>query len=804
MFKKIFAISVVLLLGISSLSYAQMTDDAMVEYITEALSLGKSSTQIAQDLLAKGVSSTQIKRVFKDFRNGQTTAAQNALTNAQNAQNGQGIETPRQTRQTIADASIVSASDVPAVPLTVPDGIYGHDVFNNRSLSFEPNDNAATPESYILGPGDVVIIDVWGANEVSITQTVTPEGVIMISQVGPVKIGGLTMTEAKAKVKSALAKKYSSLNGLSSQMSLTLSRNRSIQVNVMGEVQVPGTYRMSSFATVFTAIYHAGGVTEIGSLRDVKISRGGSVVANADIYEYLFKGQTGCDISLRDGDVIIVPPYSILATVAGSVKRPMKYELTSGETLADAIGYAGGFAGDAYRDVVSVVRHTGAGRNVFSIDADNLPSFVMADADSVFVNHALTRFANKLEAKGAFKRPGNYQFGEDVKTVGQLVAKAGGLSEDAFTGRAQILRERDDLSIEVIAIPIKGILAGSAPDVLLKNNDVVFVANKNDIEEKGDFTISGYVTNPGDYPYADHTSVEDLILLAGGLSSGASSVRVDVSRRVVDPTSTSKTETLAHVFTFAIKDGLMVDGTPDFELMPYDVVAVRKSPGYVEQRNVLVSGEVVFPGQYTLVSSGETISQVITRAGGATSKAYLHGGVLKRRISEYERTVLEATRELAETESNDLDSLEMVKSEEEEFYTVGVEVDKALAKPGSDYDIVLREGDEIIIPEITSTVRVQGDVLYPNTVNFVSGKHVGYYINEAGGYGDRAKRSKTYVVYMNGTVSAGTNSKVEPGCEIIIPSKPERRGLTTSEALSLGSTTVSLAAVVMSLIRTLK
>lgn len=792
-----------LLLGAGTASAQMMSDDAIVDYVTTALAQGKSKNQIGTELIAKGVSAAQLKRVMANYQN----STKNSTAGTVNA-----IEATRADRKSPKEAAenvdpeknSKKAETVEETPdkkdkdadKKVKTPVYGHDIFSNELLSFEPNDNAATPETYVLGPGDEVIIDVWGVGEASIRQKISPEGRIMVSQIGPIQLGGMSIKDATAKLKREFSKKY---GGNAAQVSVSLGQIRTIRVNVMGDVKKPGSYRLSSFATVFTALHSAGGVTEVGTIRAIKVSRAGEQVATVDLYKYLFDGDPSCDITLRDGDIIVVPTYRNVVEVAGKVKRPMRYEMADGETLDKALAYAGGATADAYGEDVRVIRQNAGGQHVYSVETSKAGSFQLADGDKVEVDAAFEKYGNSLEVKGAVKRPGLYEFGSDIRTVSQLIARAGGLQEDAFTGRAQIVREKDDLSLEVIAIALKGILDGTVPDVLLKKNDVLFVANSNEITERGDFTINGCVAKPGKYEYAEHTTVEDLILLAGGLSEGASAVRVDVSRRINDPNSTQASEKLAEVFTFGIKDGLLADGTPDFELMPYDVVAVRRSPGYVEQRTVTITGEVAFPGEYTLTNSGETVSKLIERAGGPTPKAYLRGGVLRRNINEYEIIVSEALQNLSQKDAKD--SLDV---EQKDVYTVGVELDKAVLKPGSDYDIVLREGDEIIIPEATSTVSVQGEVLYPNTVNFVSGKGIGYYVNEAGGFGHRARRSKVYVVYMNGTVSSGRMSRIEPGCEIVVPTKPEKRPVTTGEIVSLGTTATSLVAVAMTVANLIK
>ncbi|MGN0201738.1 MAG: SLBB domain-containing protein [Candidatus Cryptobacteroides sp.] len=795
--KRLILLSLTALLAFSVNSYSQnMSDESILQYVTEALAAGKSNTQIGQELLSRGVSTAQIKRLLGQVSKEGELPTGTAVTQ-QKDQSGQSFR----QRSDFAEKSkaILAGKDKEEEvkdslkqKKTVP--IYGHDIFGSKNLSFEPNENAATPETYVLGPGDEVIIDVWGASEVSVKQMISPDGRINVPQVGPIALGGMTIKDAGKKVAREFGRVYSTDN-----VSLTLGQVRSIKVHVMGDVKVPGTYRLSSFATVFTALYRAGGITDIGSIREVRVSRGGKLLTTVDIYKYLIEGDTSCDITLHDGDVVNVPPYSNLVTVEGRVKRPMRYEMAEGETLDRLIAYSGGFAPEAHTSDVRVTRKGPDGPEVYSVNMQtSAAAFALRDGDVVEIDSVRVRFTNRLEVKGAVGRPGTYRLGDGVETVCQLVEKAGGLNEDAFLGRAQIIREKDDLSLEVIAIALGGIIDGSVPDLPLKNNDILFVASRKDIESKGPFSINGYVLNPGEYPYADNTTVEDLILLAGGLEDGASTVRVDVSRRIHNSESTMPSDTLAEVFSFSIADGLVVEGRPSFILEPYDVVAVRRSPGYVEQRKVTITGEVAFPGEYTLVRSGETVSELIARAGGPTAKAYLKGGILKRRSSEYEQNILESMKSFSDSIK---DSVEVKISKD---FPVGVEIDKAVSNPGSEYDIVLREGDEILIPEILSTVGIQGDVLFPNTVSYIPGKRISYYINEAGGFGEQARKRKVYVVYMNGNVSAGRNSKVEPGCEIVVPSRPARKGLSAGEMISLGTSTASFAAMIVSLVNLLK
>ncbi|MCR5548011.1 MAG: SLBB domain-containing protein [Bacteroidales bacterium] len=798
-----------------------MTDTQVVDYITQGIAAGKTERQIGNELLSKGVSTSQLQQLMRSYRaSGSSTTGASAsgidadrgvrkaaevdnLQQAGSAQ-GEGGQTTKRPHRGSPDKVLKPGETGTFWPLYDEDGyrrIYGQDIFSSQRLSFEPNQNLATPEDYVLGPGDQLIIDIWGVNEVTIKQTISPDGVITVTQIGPINLSGLTIKEAKGKLKSVLSKTYSSLRNGSSQISVSLGEVRTIQVNVMGEVESPGTYRLSSFSTVFNALYRAGGVTDIGSLRNVRVLRAGKEIATVDVYDYIFNGRPGSDFALKEGDVVNVPPYGKLVSIEGFVKRPMFYEMKDGEPVSSLIGYAGGFSDGAWKEEVHVERNDGRTNHIYTVKTDDFDSFVLMDGDAATVGGSdIELFTNRVEVRGAVYRPGKFQIGGDIATVKQLVEHSGGLLPDAFLGRAQLIREKADRSREMLSVPLKGIMEGLVEDILLRANDVLVVANVNAIDPKGDLTITGYVMAPGDYPFAEHTTVEDLILLAGGLAEGASNAKVDVARRIDDPGSTSASDALAEVFTLTIKDGLFDDGSEGFELKPYDVVSVRKSPSYVEQHNVTITGEVTFPGQYTLTNTSERVSQLVARAGGATPNGNVRGAMLKRRINKYERNVRTAMDRLVAQSVSSRDSLDVNKISIDDVYTVGLELDKALSRPGSDYDIVLRDGDELIIPEMTSTVRIQGEVLYPNTVHYISGKPVSYYVEQAGGYTTRARKAKVYVVYMNGTVAVGSGAKLEPGCEIIVPSKAEKEKLTTAEWLGIGTTAASISTMIATIV----
>ncbi len=684
--------------------------------------------------------------------------------------------------------------------------VFGHDIFNNKDLTFEPNMNIATPENYVLGPGDAVFIDIYGASQKSVQETVSPDGFVVIEDFGPILVAGLTISQANSRVRSQLGARYRS-----SKIRLSLGQTRTITVNVMGEVKTPGTYTLSAFSSVFHALYMAGGPSEIGTLRNIKVYRNNRLVSNVDIYDYILNGKLKGNVRLSDNDVIVVSPYDCIVNITGKIKRPMYYEMKKSESVKTLIDYAGGFTGDAYRGSVRIVRKSGTSYSVHNVNEFDMTSFHVADNDSVSVDSIIPRYSNMVEVKGAAFRPGMYQIGDKIYSVKSLMENNGGVTEDAFTTHAIIHRMKADRTLEVISVDIEGIMAGTVPDIPLKNEDVLFIPTKLESQIVQTITIHGEVMYPGTYKYADNETLEDFVLQAGGLMEGASMHNVLVSRRIVNPFATSADSILAETFNFSLKDGFVVDGQPSFKLMPFDEVYVRKSPGYVTQQNVTINGEVMFSGSYTLTKKNERLSDLFKRAGGGTDLAYIPGARLERKINDAERIRLEEIARMKKEEkerilqeiaiNNNRSVSEMTQTidmeeitEIPETYRVGIELDKALANPGSDADIVLREGDHIFIPGYNGTVKVGGEVLYPNSVAFIKGKKAKYYINQAGGYNRYAKKKQTYVIYMNGMVArVNDGAEIRPGCEIVVPQKELNRKMTLAEYLAIGSTAASVA-----------
>lgn len=671
--------------------------------------------------------------------------------------------------------------------------IFGHDIFNNKKLTFEPEMNIATPSDYKLGPGDAVFIDIWGASQKSISSTVSPEGEIDIEGFGPIQVSGLTVAQANSRLKATIGSRYSGSN-----IKLSVGQTKTISVNVMGAVETPGTYTLSAFSTVFHALYMAGGVSEIGSLRDIRVFRNGRQISMVDIYDYILNGKLSGNIKLSSGDIIIVNPYECLVNITGKIKRPMFYEMKKNESVATLLKYAGGFAGDAYTKNLRLVRKAGGVKSVYTIDEFERTSFQLMDEDSVFVDSTLNRYSNMVEIKGAVFRPGMYQVDGNISTVRQLIERAGGMTEDAVTTRGIMHRMTKERSLQAVSLDLKGIMEHTSPDVSLQNEDVIYIPSNRERKLQRFLKIAGEVQHPGEFDYAEGTTLEDLILRAGGLTDAASLIKIEVSRRIRNASATKAPLFVAKTYSFEMKDGFVVTGEPGFVLEPYDEIYVRKSPGYVGQEHVLVDGEVAFAGTYVLTRKNYRLSDLINAAGGINEQAYIGGAKLIRKMSEEEKKRYQTIL----TGALKNDSLTSKLQVGDERY-IGIDLAGAIAHPGSEqWDVVLQDGDHLIIPQQNNTVSINGEVLYPNTVTYKDGASLDYYIDQAGGYGEKARKKRVFAIQMNGTVTRVKSAKdILPGCEIIVPMKKERKRMTFSEIMSLGSITATLGAVIATLVK---
>ena len=857
--KKYAILALLLALSVNTV-YAQsssMTDDQVMRYVVKEHDKGTSNAQIVTKLMQQGVDISQIRRVRIKY---ERQIKQGGISGTSEEVPGKDVRRLRtnngKTREdyTIAskkaenysnyrvnakeDANFAHTYDENdkeymqfqnEMDYIIPDStmmlkrllaereknrkkVFGRDIFNNKELSFEPNMNIATPQNYRLGPGDAVIIDIYGASQKTIQSTVSPDGEVTIEGYGPINVSGLTVAQANARLRNTLGSRYRS-----SRIKLTVGQTKTIMVNVMGEVKAPGTYTLSAFATVFHALYMAGGTNDLGTLRNIKVYRNNRLVTVVDIYDYILNGKLTGNVRLADNDVIVVGPYDCLVTIAGKVKRPMIYEMKKNESVNSLLKYSGGFAGDAYKKSVRVNRKTGREYAVYNVEEFDFSSFRVDDGDSISVDSILPRYANTVEVKGAVFRPGMYNLGEQVNSVRTLVEHAEGMTEDAFTNRAVMHRMKKDRTLEVIAVDIAGIMDGKVADIPLKENDVLFIPTRQEKIVERTLTIRGEVQYPGVYQYADNETLEDFVLQAGGLTDKASTVNVMVSRRVMDAKALRPDSIIAKTYTLSLKDGFVIDGTPGFKLMPFDEVMIRQSPAYVEQQNVSITGEVMFAGLYTLDHHNARLSELFKKAGGATDQAYLKGARIIRKANEQEKQRMEAVLKMQREEmqknllqlaassnnssaltqsSKDVERTNIEKFNVPSEYPVGIDLPEALANPGSDADIILREGDRLVIPQYNGTVKINGAVMFANTVAYENGKKASYYIDQAGGFASDALKSKAYIIYMNGKVAKLSHgAKVQPGSEIVVPAKLKRK-MSTAEMMSMGTSMSSIAAMI--------
>ena len=829
----------------TGVAYAQsgMSDTQIMEYIVQQNAKGTSRDKIVKQLIERGVTIEQIRKAKEKYekqqkgtvpgarnisgaepdnftrmrknngdkrRNEQTTGRRPQRSDRENPDDPTLSERDRTRLQQartdayneeldafLPDSMGYYTNDYEQFVEDEEDGkikVFGRNIFNNKRLTFEPNMNIATPDDYRLGPGDEVYVDVWGASQQRFECTVSPEGVINIENFGPVQVSGLTVAQTNARLRSTLGARYAG-----SDVRLTVGQTRTITVDVMGEVKTPGTYTLSAFSTVFHALYMAGGTNDIGTLRNIKVFRNGRQITTCDIYDYILNGNMKGNVRLQSGDVVVVGSYECLVQVTGKVKRPMYYEMKSTESVGTLLRYAGGFTGDAYDQLVRLIRKSGGQLSVFSLDEFERGNFQLADGDSVAVDSTLQRYRNMVEVKGAVFRTGKYQMDGSITTVRQLIEAAGGLCEDAMKTRAVLHRLTDERRLQVVQVDLQGILAHTAPDIALRNEDVLFIPSRSYLIGEQKLSIHGEVVYPGEYDFAENTTLEDFILQAGGLTDAASLVKVDVSRRIRNQLATESSDKIAESFTFKLKDGFVVDGTPGFVLQPYDEVYVRRSPGYVEQQNVEVKGEVAFEGRYALVTKGMRLSDLVKQCGGLTPQSYAPGAHLERKLSPEEQLKQQSMIKLATLgDTTDVRRLEL-----SDVRVVAINLEKAIANPGSNqWDLVLQEGDVLVVPQYSNTVTINGEVLYPNTVGYDKNKKLSDYINSAGGFTQKARTGKVFAVGMNGSVTKVRSKKdITPGCNIVVPAKMRRRGVSLAEMMSVFTMLATLGTVVATLVK---
>lgn len=825
-----------------------MSDDQVVKYVMEQQEKGKDQQYIVSQLLQRGVTVEQLRRIRKKYEAEQQQPGALDLTGSTQDKSGKSrLRTEKEKRlderqkksgnmirsrremlesgeKTVRQEQLdeeIGFMDIDSLIYYQKyfeedeTQVFGRNIFYNEMLTFEPSLNIPTPASYRLGAGDAVIIDVWGASQVTYEKTVSPDGTVTLEDIGPLSLAGMTVAEANEYVKKQLARFYSGSN-----VTLTVGEVRSVQVQVMGEVMVPGTYTLSALSTAFNALYAAGGINNIGTLRDIKVYRGGRILTTIDVYDYILNGNTKGNVRLEDNDVIVVGPYDCLVNIRGKVKRPMFYEMKESESVASILDYAGGFAGDAYTNNIRLVRKSGREYSVYTVGEFDMNGFLLKDGDSLYVDSVIPRFSNVAEVRGAVFHPGQYQMDGSIKTVRQLIKAADGLREDAFVKRAVMHRQKEDLTMEALSVDIEGIMAGTTPDIPLRNNDILFIPSAVEMKGEQTLTIEGEVNFPGIYQYAENTTIEDLVLQAGGLTEAASMARVDVFRRIKNPDAVQDDEKLAETFSFSLRGGLALGEGQDFHLQPYDEVFVRKSPAYSEQRNVKISGAVNFEGEYAMDNKDYRLSDLVEAAGGLSSLAYAKGARLQRTLTDEEKQQRETSMKnsqiqlyeesLRSERAYDMakaDSILNMRLDLGDTYPVAINLERAMQNPGGDDDVRLREGDELVVPQFSNTVKISGEVMYPISLNYEKGKSLKYYIKRAGGFADRAHKSHVYAIYMNGSVQQlgrRASKDIQPGCEIVVPTKPQRDKMTPQEMMTIGTSTASIATMIATLVNILK
>lgn len=814
-----------------------MTENQIIEFVMSEQEKGSSQNDIAKKLLQKGVSPVQLRAIKKKYDAEKSLLGASDLTSTTTGEERlrensgkkdertSGLIKPQNKakesndeKQKVLEKEL-GFLDIDSVlyyrTLLEEPRVFGRDIFNNELLTFEPSNNVPTPADYVLGAGDQVLIDVWGASQNMIDATISPEGKIIVEGVGPLHLAGKTVDAANKYVNNALSGLYAESN-----ITLSVGSVRSIQVQVLGEVVTPGSYTLSALSTAFNALYAAGGISDVGTLRSINVFRGGKCIATVDVYDFIFNGKTAGNVRLQDNDVVSVGAYDAIVNVQGKVKRPMMYEMKGDETLSKLVQYSGGFAGDAYSEKLRVVRKSGREYSLFTVDKNKMSTFTMCDGDSVYVDSVIPRFSNMVEVKGAVFFPGQYQFGEEINSVSKLIEAAGGLREDAFLNRAVLHHRNHDNTIEAQAVDLKGIIDGSVADITLRNNDALFIPSNSDMRGEETVTVGGEVNFPGEYKFAENTTIEDIILQAGGLTRSASTVKVDVFRQLHDPSAKEVRDSIAEAFCFEIKDGFVVDGDGCFVLKPFDQVYVRRSPLHKDIRNVEVKGAVNFEGTYSMATKEYRISDLVNAAGGLAKDGYIKGASLMRQMNDDEKlqnSILHKSSQIEFYEdllhSNNsldqsiLDSLYNIKNEIENTYPVAINLEKAIKEPGCEEDILLCDGDVLLIPEFNSTVNVYGEVMYPTSVNYKKNKPVKYYVKHAGGFSNKAKKNGIYVINMNGSiekVSKLSKSALLPGCKIVIPRRPERKTLSTAEIVTISTSTASLATMIVTIVNLLK
>jgi len=696
--------------------------------------------------------------------------------------------------------------------------IFGADLFRSGNITFQPAMNMPTPANYVIGPGDELLVDLTGDNVASYSLKVSPEGFINIEYIGRVAVGGLSIEEGQAKIKSAMLGTYPALRSGGSKVSVNLGNIRSIKVTILGEVTHPGSYTLSSLSTVFNALYASGGPNENGSFRAIEVIRGNELITTIDVYDFLLNGIQTNNIRLQDQDVIKVPVYATRVEIAGEIKRPGIYEVLPGESLYDVVNFAGKFTTRAYKASIKAFQYTDRERRVIDIAADNFSDYRPKNGDKYIAEAVLDRFENRVEIKGAVFRPGVFAL-EPGLTLGKLIEKAAGLKEDAFLSRGYIIRLKQDNTQELISFSVEDILKGTVPDITLHREDIIQISSIFDLQDEYKVSVDGEVRAPGTFKYADNMTLGSLIQMAGGFREGASPDRIEVARRIRDFDPRSAKAKTAEIFSININQDLSISDK-DFAIEPFDIITIRNMAGYEVQMRVRVEGEVLYPGTYTIQNKDERVSDLIKRAGGLTAFAYSEGASLNRpdtaltngknALKDTEKRQQEKLYNFHRLSQDSTESFEEVRQKQQMLSSslIGINLEQILDNPHEKNDIILQNGDIIQVPKLLQTVKINGEVLRPNSVVYSGNRSFRSYINGAGGFTQEALKRGAFIQYANGSVAAtrkflffNNYPAVKPGSEIFVPNRGPKEKVGTQGWIAIGTAIVSMSAMVFSLLK---
>jgi len=776
-----------------------LTDQQLISLMNQYQLSGMNEVELEMKAREKGLSTQQINQLKKRVALLDPSLIKDANAPVKNAEDNQDSRVKTTTKS--PSPKIIDSSKILK--------IFGASIFENENLSFEPNLNIATPQGYIVGVGDQIVVDVYGVSDLTRRLKVSPEGDIRFPNLGPIKISGLTIEDTKAKLTRALTKLYPGIANGSVSVQISVGQIRSIRVTLIGEIKRPGNYDISALSTLMNALYASGGPNAIGSFRNIELVRNGKSISIFDLYDFLLKSDLTKNLLLQDGDVIRVNPYTTRVSLKGAVKKPAIFDVKSNETADDIIRYAGGFADIGYKEVIRVYRMGARNKEILSVKNNQLTNFKLVSGDTLLVDDLADMFSNRVTIEGAVYYPGAYGINEMPSLRDLMVAAKP--KEDAYINRALLRRLKADFLPEYINFNIDEVLSGKKY-FRLQREDSIHIYRISELREKYTITINGEVNKPGIFEYADNMSVQDIVLMAKGYKEGASLQRIEVSRRLPNNNALKDSAVYSVIKEINLSEPNSAD--LNFKLNPFDIISVRRSPVYKEQISVTVEGEVVYPGNYTLAGNAERVSDLVKRAGGLKLNGFANGAVLIRKtyrdISETDATLVNNKTNLINAQSGKASSIlsssdtSIVNNLYKEQKPVGIHLDKIIANPGSPEDLFLLEGDVLKVPKELQTIQTFGAVNVPKQIVYHEGISFRDALFESGRYSINASPKNSYVIYPNGQVRKTRNflfirsyPSIRPGTEIYVPAKRPKAKLSSGEVIGIFSSLTALVSILI-------